>query len=283
METHLPDSAYSHRRCDRFGGRTGGGSPQQSEEEVKICSCPDRKFLMHILIACSSIAPSTAPPDSSLASTPLPAGPFPLGVYSFETFLAKVTTNCASKSSDWQCAPYHTYAESPSEAMLTFQWIITDPNNDTSNLTISAPNNPFAIDFTNRPLTLVDAGQDMERYTFNTSFDKVVVTTLPVYCFFNNTLLEASLYTKRPKSYPPKDSDTNTPAATATPSAPTSSPVPYAGWGYALDIKHSHGGGPTVPECYKMDNGVRGERVIDGRTPKTPKDMCSCIYRNHDP
>lgn len=165
--------------------------------------------------------------------------------------------------------------------MLTFQWIITDTNNDTSNLTISSLNDPFAIYFANTSLTLVDAGQDMERYTYNTSFDKVVVPSLGVHCFFNNTLFEASLYTKRPKSYPSKASDTSTPAATQTPSAPSSSPVPYANWEYAVDIRHFHGGGPTVPECYSVDNGIRGARVIDGRVAKTSKDLCSCIYRNH--
>lgn len=238
---------------------------------------------MHILIERSSTATSATPPDSSLTSTPLPTGPFPLGVYSSETFLANMTANCVSRSSDWQCAPYHTYIESPSEAMLTFQWIITATNNDTSNLTISSPNNPFAFAFASTPLTLVDAGQDLERYIFNTSFDKIVITSLGVHCFFNNTLFEASLYTQRPKSYPQKESDRGTPVATATPGVPISSPVPYANWEYAVDVKHSHDGGPTVPECYEMDNGVRGARLTDGRTPKTSRDSCSCIYRNHDP
>ena len=167
--------------------------------------------------------------------------------------------------------------------MLTFQWIIADTNNDTSNLTISSPNNPFAFSFASTPLTLVDVGQDLERYIFNTSYDKVVVTSLGVHCFFKNTEFEASVYTKRPKSYPQKESERSTPTATATPSVPISSPVPFADWEYAVDVKHSHGGGPTVPECYQMDNGVRGALVIDGRTPKTSKDSCSCIYRNYDP
>ena len=225
-----------------------------------------------MLIARSSIATSTTPSDSSLDSTPLPTGSFPLGVYSSETFLANVTTNCVSQSSDWQCTPYHTYTESPSEATLTFQWVITATNNDTSDLTISPPNNPFAFAFASTPMTLVDAGQDLERYIFNTSFDKTVVVSLGVHCFFNNTQFEASLYTKRPKSSP-QESDRSTPvAATAASGAPVSSPVPYADWGYAVDVKHSHDGGPTVPECYKMDNGVRGARVTDGRTSKTSRD-----------
>lgn len=129
----------------------------------------------------------------------------------------------------------------------------------------------------------MDAGQDSERYIFNTSFDKVVITSLGVHCFFNDTLFEASFYTKRSKSYPQKESDRSTPVATATADVPISSPVPYADWEYAVDVRHSHNGGPTVPECYKMDNGVRGVKVVDGRTPKTSKDSCSCIYRNHDP
>lgn len=238
--------------------------------------------MAHVLIGCSSSTTSPAPLDTPLSSSPLPTGPFPVGVYSFETFLANMTTSCVSKASDWQCAPYHTYIESPSEAMLTFQWIIADTNNDLSNLTISSPNNPFAIYFANTSLTLVDAGQAMERYTYNTSFDKVVVY-LGVHCYFNNTLFEASLYTKRPKSYPSKASESSTPAATEPASAASASPVPYADWPYAVDIKHSLRGGPTVPECYEMNNGVKGARVIDGRIPKTSQDICSCIYRNHDP
>lgn len=239
--------------------------------------------MAHLLIGCSSSTSSPAPLDTPPSSSPLSSGPFPVGVYSFETFLANVTTSCASKASDWQCAPYHTYTESSSEAMFTFQWIIADPDNDSSDFTISSPPNPFAISFANASLRLVDAGQDMERYTYNTSFDKMVITSLGVHCYFNNTLFEASLYTKRPKSYPLKASESSSPAATEPASAASASPVPYADWPYAVDIKLSLGGGPTVPECYEMNNGVKGARVIDGRIPKTSQDICSCIYRNHDP
>ncbi len=193
-----------------------------------------------------------------------------------------MSTDCASKSSDWQCAPYQTYDESPSQAMLTFQWIIADTNNDLSNLTISSPNNPFAIYFANTSLTLVDADLDTERYTYNTSFDKVVVTSLGVHCFFNNTLFEASLYTKRPQSYP-SESDTRPPTPTEAPTSASSSSVPYSNWPYAVDIKHSLRGGPNIPDCYEMNNGVKGARVVDGRVPKTSRDICSCGYRNHDP
>lgn len=237
--------------------------------------------LVHILIVCSSTAKSPVPSDSSSASSSV--GPFPVGTYSFKTFLANVTADCVSNSSDWSCIPYHTYVESPSQAMLTYQWIISDTNNDTSNLTISSSNNPFAFDFANSPLTLVDAGQDTERYTFSAAYDKVVITSLGVHCLFPSTTLEASLFTKRKRSYPSKDPDGSTPVAPQTSNVPMSSLVPYADWEYATDVTHSHGGGPTVPECYQMENGVRGARVIDGRTPKTSGDLCSCIYRNHDP
>ena len=203
----------------------------------------------HWLTACSSTATWPAPAAATPpTSSSLPTGPFPLGTYSFETFLANVTTDCVSKSNDWQCAPYHTYAESPSEAGLTFQWIIADPNNDLSNLAISSPNNPFAIYFANTSLTLVDAGQETERYTYNASFDKVV-TSLGVYCYFNNTRFDASLYTKRPRVYPSKASNPSPQSPTASSNPPSSPPVPFGNWDYAVDIKHSLGGGTTVQDC----------------------------------
>lgn len=248
---------------------------------------------IHVLIACSSTSTELAPSDAPSPLSPSLVGPFPIGTYSFETFLANVTTNCASKSNDWQCAPYRTYAESPSEAKLPFQWIISGSKNDdsSSNLTIVSANNPFTVNFAQTPLTLVDNGQDNERYTFTTSFDKVVFITLGVACFFNNTTMEANIYTKRPKSYPPSnDPSSPTPSATPTPPASnsasspasSSSPVPYADWAYAVDINQSLGGGASVPECYQMNDGVRGARVMDGRVPKSETDVCSCIYRNYD-
>ncbi|MCJ1270130.1 hypothetical protein MMC22_010024 [Lobaria immixta] len=227
--------------------------------------------------------PETLPSNSSSPSSPSTTAPFPAGSYTFTTYLDAVATNCTSVSADWQCAPYRTYSDSPSQALAIYQWIITDSGSPSSpNLTISSSNNPFNVEFANVSLALVDPDLNSEQYTFTSHFNKVVIPSPGLYCYFNNTVVEGTLYTKRAKSGPPAMSGSSTASAAQPTARKDVASDTFEEWKYAVQTTHSIGGGSTVPECFHMNNGVRGERVSDGIKPQAPDDMCSCVYQNYD-
>lgn len=229
----------------------------------------------------SAGAHETLPFNSSSPSSPSNTGPFPAGSYTFTTYLDTVATNCTSVSADWQCPPYHTYSESPSLALATYQWIIVDSGSQSiPNFTVSSSNNPFNIEFANASLTLVDQNSSSERYTFSAHFNKVVVPSPGIYCYFNKTTISGNLYTKRAKSGPPKSSGSSTTSA-AQPTATSAASNSFEEWKYAVQTTQSIGGGSMVPECFHMNNGVRGERASDGIEAQAPQDMCSCVYQNY--
>ena len=230
---------------------------------------------------------SSEPPAPANSSSPS-TGPFPAGSHTFTTFLDSTSTNCTSNSASWTCQPSVTYATSPSKAQATFNWIIsaTGPGASPS-FTISSTDNPFAIDFSDATLSLIDQGSDQERYTFTTIVQKAVFPTFNVKCFYNETRFSANMYTKKPKSYPTNSTAATTSSA-ATPAAPTDGAgVPsggaFANWNYAVDATQSIGGGVDVPACYSMNNGVMGNRITDGYTVEPAGNFCSCAYKNYDP
>lgn len=231
-----------------------------------------------------SSADSTVPPSSNSSSptSPSTAGPFPVGSYTFTTYLETVTTNCTSAPMDWQCAPYHTYSESPSQAKAPFQWIIVESGSpSSSNLSISSSSNPFYPSFSNATLTLVDRDSGSEQYSFKTTFDKIVILPGGVYCYFNDTVLQGSLFTKKPKSSPAQTAASST-APVAQPSATGDvASNTFAEWRYAVEATQSIGGGATIPECFQMNEGIRGAQVSGG-IPQAPADVCSCVFKNYD-
>lgn len=172
-------------------------------------------------------------------------GPFPDGSYTFTTFLDAVTTKCVSNIDDWKCAPYQTYTDSPSGAMAPFQWIIASTGPESSRFMISSSNNPFAISFANATLALFDAGLESERYTFRTMVEKMVVPSLGINCHYNETMLEASLFTKRPRTYPEQSS------ASGPTSTGTTSTAKFEEWNYAVEITQSIGGDLLCPNVTK--------------------------------
>lgn len=231
-----------------------------------------------------SSAGAAAPSSSSSPSAPQP---FPIGSYTFITFLDTTSTNCTSNPESWKCEPSVTYASSPTNAQATFNWIISaaDANSSSaSNLTISSTDNPFAIDFSNATLTLVDSGTDNERYTFSTTVQKAVYPAFNVKCDYNDTLFTADLYTNKPKSYPSNSTSASatSSAASATSSAAATSGA-FANWNYAVDATQAIGGGVDVPACYSLNNGQPGDRVTSGYDVMPAADFCSCAYKNYDP
>ncbi|KAL8710783.1 MAG: hypothetical protein Q9225_007231 [Loekoesia sp. 1 TL-2023] len=218
-------------------------------------------------------APEWPQSPENATSTSNITGPFPAGSYTLVTYLDTVQTDCSSQAQDWSCYPYHTYAESPSQAIANFTWVITKSEDGFS---VSSTSNPWSINFDNTPLTMVDAGTDDERYQFNTTLNKITVPSIGVNCFFNDTTMEGNLYTKKPQNYTVSGTSTSF-AATAT--APASS-NDFQLWPYAVDVRQTIGGGQTVPECFRIQNNQRGDRITDGIVPQSASSICSCEYKN---
>jgi len=228
---------------------------------------------------------SSAPPPSPSSSSSPSTGPFPAGSYTFTTFLDTVKTACTSNSASWKCEPSVTYSENPTNSEATFNWIIAASG---PNFTIASTDNPFAINFSNATLSLLDPGSADERYTFTTTVQKVVFPSFAVKCFYNTTQFTADLYTKKAKSYP-----SNSTSASATASAAGAAETngaagapaggAFAEWNFAVYATQSIGGGVDVPECYNLNNGQTGSRVTSGYTVEPAGDFCSCAYKNYHP
>ncbi|MCJ1409114.1 hypothetical protein MMC19_003192 [Ptychographa xylographoides] len=226
--------------------------------------------------------PAPAPVSSP---QPGPNAPFPAGSYSLNTFLDSTSTSCTSNAATWRCYPYSIYNDSAAASMATFNWIIAG---DANGLTISSTDNPFAINFVNASLTLVDQGTVNERYMFSIPINKVVRPSTPITtdnsmasCQYNNTQFQASLYTHMASMYPPNA----TASASASSSGPDASASSngFTSWPYAVEVIQSIGGGVDVPSCYEVNNGNLGAPVTRGITPQPPSDFCSCTYKNYDP
>ena len=238
---------------------------------------------MHVLtLSCSTTGPLRT--DANPHATP--SGPFPIGAYSLTTFLDTVSSKCTSQSSTWNCYPYTTYAADPAGAKATFNWIISGSPAD---LTISSTDNPFAINFANASLKLVDGNTPNERYTFSIPNGKTVIPNgditgkgLKSACQYNNTVLQASLYTRLSSTYNP---DANATSATGTSIAATAVPTSTTGtfqpWPHAVSVEQKINGGTDVPSCYEVQNGKRLDRILNGLDPQPSDSACSCLYKNY--
>ncbi|KAB8446240.1 hypothetical protein FH972_025222 [Carpinus fangiana] len=215
--------------------------------------------------------------------------PFPLGSWSLSTALSTVDTACTSAADTWACPPYQTYAQSPSGAETVYNWRITASNPSAINdsLLISSTDNYFLLMFSNTTLSLTDAGQPTERYTFSIDAPKQVYPTQSLSdssgrdtCFFNGTLLSASLYTRMPTTYNPTAGANGTTAMAATVAAMSNA---FADWPYAVQVNFTQPGGNDVPDCYPViDNVVSGPRITSGLTAQPESSTCSCNYANYD-
>lgn len=209
-----------------------------------------------------------------MSSSSNATAPFPAGSYTLTSVLDTIKTSCSSEPSYWSCWPYHTYSDDPAEAVSNITYDIAAQEDG---FVISG--GYFQISFSNVSLIMVDPGTDSERYTFNTSTEKLTPLGGKT-CFFDRTVVVGNLYTKKSKTYPPA------PASNGTVSASTvmanSSSSKYQPWPFAGDVTQSINGGSAVPECYKTDNGRKTDRITDGIVPKAATDYCSCGYRNFD-
>lgn len=236
------------------------------------------KGMAHLeIFSFSSPDPSSVEPPSPSQSPSLPK--FPAGSYTFQTYLISVNTNCSSSQSSWTCLPYRTYSESPSDSVASYQWIIDSSSPSSPNLTISSSDNPFNIEFANASLSLLDKGSDSERYTFIANFEKRVPIIGDKSCFYPNTSLKGTFYTKRAKSTTTAESSTASTTLNPTATADIRSDK-FAQWRYAVEVSVSASGGS--PACYHMIGTSKGAQYSKGSDSKAVGDVCSCVYKNYD-
>ena len=206
-----------------------------------------------------------------------------MGSYALNPYLETVSTNCTSNATTWTCPPYHTYDDSPSQSQVTFDWIISAaaPGSPT-NLSISSTPNPFSIQFTNASLELLDQNLQTERYHFTIPVDKIVIPiwAINVYCYYNGTTLDANMYTRLKQTF----SDTSH-TSTFSSASPASTAVSYSGgqrnWPYAVEFNQTIGGSRDVPDCYRMQDGNKAERITEDIQAQSANDICSCYYKTH--
>lgn len=241
------------------------------------------KFSTYKLAKVTNNSKSDLPP-AGLNSMPGMNATFPEGSWSLFTFLDSVSSKCASNPATWNCYPYQPYSQDPNQNPTVFSWVIAATSlgsgSETSYM-ISSTKNPFAFNFNNLSMVLIDANRTTERYAFSIPITKPVIPLVAITadgtqanCVFSNTVLQAKLYTKMSKTFP-----NSTTTATSASSVVTTVDV-FKAWPYAVEISESIGGGPNVPSCYEMINGNQGSPITTGIYPQPSNESCSCTYRN---
>ncbi|KAL8806149.1 MAG: hypothetical protein Q9182_001550 [Xanthomendoza sp. 2 TL-2023] len=219
--------------------------------------------------------PTPQPASSSPSSTPS-TSPFPAGSYTLSTHLSTILTDCTSDPTLWSCYPSNqTYSASASRSLANLTWTISSSPSSSSTLTISSTSNPFSIgSFVSTPLIKLAAGTDQERYHFSTESPKQTFPNLGESCYFNGTIVEGDLYTRKPKAFP---------ATSPAEEERSNSNKEFQPWPFAVDIRQRAAGGLNTPQCFRMQGSKQGDRVTDGITPRPESAMCSCEYRNFGP
>ncbi|TLD38460.1 hypothetical protein E2P81_ATG01003 [Venturia nashicola] len=211
---------------------------------------------------------------SSTTSTAISRS-FPIGSYSFITFLGNMDSSCTSNSLTWSCFPYSTFNDSPTKALTTFNWKIS-AGSTSGAYQISSSSNPFAITFSNRPLKLMNKGKSDELYTFQFQTQKEVIPSGSITddgttanCVYSDTTFTGYLYTKQAKEYPTAVTGDGNPA--------------FQPWPFAIRVEQIAGAGDDSPTCYTYKNGNQGARIQGNFTISDTQMLCDCIYRNWSP
>ncbi|KAI8631047.1 hypothetical protein F5Y19DRAFT_20074 [Xylariaceae sp. FL1651] len=226
--------------------------------------------------------------SNSPPTAPEPPILFPAGSYSFMTALWNTSTACTTNSAAFRCYPFATYnSSSPSaetDALATFLWTISERANSTYN--ISTAPNPFVPQFSNVSLNLEDGNQDTERLVFE--LGGMVLEVVPAQpitgsgdggsgstatkCYFNDTTLSATIWTRKPAEYPANLTTSVDNMGNGTHTSENFDP-----WPYAVEISQVAGAGVGVPDCRDAD----GNEVGNFEMPQAGGD-CGCWYRNFD-
>jgi len=201
---------------------------------------------------------SGTPANSTINTT------FPAGTYRIETYLSTVTTNCTSNPATWLCYPYSTYAQSPSAAAASFDWVITPTGPNT--YALSSTPNIFSIVITNASLSLQNSGTAEEHYFFSTPSNKETrpatqlgSQNVAATCEFKDTVLQGFLYTKMSKTYPSNSTST----------------APFAPWPYAVRFEQAAEAELGIPDCTDPSGQSLGDFSVTSQG-----QVCQCLYQN---
>jgi hypothetical protein len=147
-------------------------------------------------------------PASSLAPSTLPSG-FPVGTFSFVTFLDTMQSGCTANAATWTCPPSTDYYSDPQKALTVLNWEISG-SPGSYKISSKGQDATFGTMFQNEKLELLDSGKDTERFRFQLSRAKVVNMTGSIgdekgdfTCDYGATNIGGALYTKMAKTYPP--------------------------------------------------------------------------------
>ncbi|KAK4180153.1 hypothetical protein QBC36DRAFT_205349 [Triangularia setosa] len=251
---------------------------------------------------------------------------FPVGSYNFTTaLLPNVSTSCltlSSFSTAWQC--YISFPPSSQQQQqqqqqqqrqqqLTtsvFHWTITPSPRTNSLYTISSSPSPrignnSEPQFQNLTLTTLDVNQYTERLTFSLIYPKPVSLSIPVgnstgmeervKCWFNTTILSATIYTRQRATWPESVEGTNATEITGREGREGEERV----WPFLVEVSERQVGNDVeegeveevVPDCY-FGNGTQvvdlGMLLLGGGgnngtgTSGGGEGECGCWYRNFE-
>lgn len=188
---------------------------------------------------------------------------FPAGSFAFQVDLQDTLTNCTSNPSTWRCYPY-TAGDS-----ATFYWIITAHDASSSSpYTVSSTENPFAPSFSDRPLSVLDAGKPTERLHFSFSTTKTVVpsdnlteSNRAATCSFADTVFSATLWTRRRGG------------KTVSADEPTPGNVKFGDWPRDVQVEQTKKSELGQPRCEDGDGNVIADVQAEAGS-------CACEYAN---
>lgn len=195
---------------------------------------------------------------------------FPAGTFRIMTNLRNVTTSCTNVSATWNCAPgaAQTFWEAGiNSSAITVVWKVRQENltegSEGNGFRITSVDDPFALRFSNVPLTLREIGTENEHWGFEAQVRKKVRPFVDVSgrnaaveCIYDSVNLEARLFTKRQ----PDDGLSGGTDA----------------WPGAVETAESS---EIEGQCAEISNGERGQEIDVGVGPAE----CVCAYSNLDP
>lgn len=217
---------------------------------------------------------SSPGPAAASDGTTTHALEFPAGSYAFNTALANISTSCTSNANTFRCYPFTTYNASGTGAAATFSWTITQvAASPTAQYMISAQANPFVPQFQNISLAVSGLDTESERLTFSFPLNLAITPAAAIdssnsaaTCWFNSTIMSATIYTRRRAEYPAN----MTSSVTAT--NPSSSFDP---WPFAVEIEQKASSGPGIPDCVNSKGLSLGDFAVQGG-----QGNCGCVYSN---
>lgn len=178
----------------------------------------------------------------------------PIGGFVVDTALYGSSSACTSNPNAWRCL------SSKESRVPRFYWTITEVD---SNYQISSADDPIASSLTDIPLTVLDEGEEEERfvlsYKFNTTVElAITATNRAAKCVYSDMIFQATLWTKREMQQPSRTTKKR------------DDYVKWPGLVEIMEIKNATLGG--APEC--VDS--KGDKIADVQSDAR---ACECIYR----